>query len=148
MRWSELYGKDIEPTLAQISEFAATPLWDDLAEHLRTAYNAAPKLFYSGCSMDGGYWMGWNVKYGKSGKALCSLYPKQGYFAALIAVGEKEKAEAELMMPHCDAYTRELYASTKAGAAGKSLGVEVTSESILRDVKALIAIRAGKKKIT
>ncbi len=91
--------------------------------------------------------MGWNVKYRKGGKALCSLYPKQSYFAALIAVGEKEKAEAEQLMPHCDAYTRELYAKTKPGAAGKSLGVEVTSESILRDVKALIAIRAGTKKI-
>ncbi len=143
MRLRELYGKDNEPTLAQIREFAATPLWDDLAEHLQAAYNAAPKLFYSGCSMDGGYWMGWNVKYKNGGKALCSLYPKQGYYAALTAVGEKEKAEAELLMPHCDAYTRELYAKTKSGAAGKSLGVEVTSESILRDVKALIAIRAG-----
>ncbi len=148
MLWSEIYGKEKEPTLAQIGEFAATPLWDDLAEHLRTAYYVAPKLFYSGCSMDGGYWMGWNVKYRKGGKALCSLYPKQGYFASLIAVGEKEKAEAELLMPHCDAYTRELYAKTKAGAAGKSLGVEVTSESILRDVKALIAIRARTKKTT
>ena len=148
MRWSELYGKDNEPTLAQICEFAATPLWDDLAEHLQTTYNVAPKLFYSGCSMDGGYWRGWNVKYKKGGKALCTLYPKQGYFAALIAVGEKEEAEAELLMPHCDAYTRELYAKTKPGAAGKSLGVEVTSESILRDVKALIAIRAGTKKTT
>ncbi len=147
MRWSELYGKENEPTLAQVSEFAATPLWGNLAEHLRTAYNVAPKLFYSGCSMDGGYWMGWNVKYRKSGKALCSLYPKQGYFAALIAVGEKEKTEAELLLPRCDAYTWELYAKTKAGATGKSLGIEVTSESILRDVKALIAIRAGTKKI-
>ncbi len=143
MLWNELYGKENEPTLTQISEFATTSLWGDLDEHLRTAYNVAPKLFYSGCSMDEGYWMGWIVKYRKSGKALCTLYPKQGYFAALIAIGEKEKAEAELLMPHCDAYTRELYAKTKAGATGKSLGIEVTSENILRDVKALIAIRAG-----
>ncbi len=91
--------------------------------------------------------MGWNVKYRKGGKALCSLYPKQGYFAALIAIGEKEKTEAEMLMPHCDAYTRELYAKTKAGATGKSLGVEVTSESILRDVKALIEIRTGVQRV-
>ncbi len=96
--------------------------------------------------MDSGYWMGWNVKYRKGGRALCTLYPKQDYFAALIAVGEKDRPEAELMMPHCDAYTRELYAKTNPGATGKSLGIEVTSESILRDVKALIAIRAGTKK--
>lgn len=143
MQWSELYDSAHEPMHAQIREYVATPLWDDLANYLQQAYHVQPKLFYSGCSMQAGYFMGWNVKYKKGGKALCTLYPKQGYFVALLAVGAKESAEADLLIPLCDAYTQALYRQTKAGVAGKSLPVDVTSESILRDVKDFIALWAG-----
>jgi AraC family transcriptional regulator len=64
--------------------------------------------------MDGGAWKGWNVKYRKGGRALCSLYPKQGYFLALV--------------PY----------------EGKSNAFEVSSEDVLQDVKNLIALRIGK----
>ena len=59
--------------------------------------------------MDGGYWKGWNVKYKKSGKSLCTLYPKQGYILALMPVGLREMNEAELLMPSCTQYTRTLF---------------------------------------
>ena len=52
-----------------------------------------PILSYSNCAMDKGIWKGWNVKYKKSGKALCTLYPKQGYFQALVVIGAKESAD-------------------------------------------------------
>ena len=146
MQWSELYSNGHEPLNYQIKEFVDTPLWDDLANHLQQAYNIQPKLFYSCCSMDKGYWKGWNVKYKKSGKALCTLYPKQGYFVTLIAVGAKEIAEADLLIPLCDEYTQNLYNRTELGTVGKSLAVEVTSENILGDVKNLIALRAGSRK--
>ena len=145
MLWSELFDDGHEPSYNQIKEFVDTPLWDDLADCLQQAYNVKPKLFYSCCSMDKGLWKGWNIKYKKSGKALCSLYPKQGYFMALIAVRAKEIAEADLLIPLCDEYTQNLYSRTKSGTVGKSLAVEVTSENILRDVKNLIALRVASR---
>ena len=78
---------------------------------------------------------------------MCTLYPKQGYFIALIAVGSKEVVEADSLIPFCDEYTQNLYSQTKFGTVGKSLPVEVTNESILCDVKNLIALRAGSRKI-
>ena len=144
MQWSEMYSKEREPSSVQIREFADTPLWDDLAAHLEQAYNVRPQLFYSCCSMDKGAWKGWNVKYKKSGKALCSLYPKQGYYVALIAIGEREAAEADLLIPLCDEYTQDLYNRTKSGKTGKSLAIEVTNGKILRDVENLIALRVGR----
>lgn len=87
MQWSELYDDRREPLDNLIKEFVDTPLWDDLANYLQQTYNVGPKLFYSCCSMQQGFWKGWNVKYKKSGKALCTLYPKQGYYIALVAVG-------------------------------------------------------------
>lgn len=143
MMWSELFNNEHEPSDHQIKEFVDTPLWEQLADYLQQTYNVKPKLFYSCCSMDKGFWKGWNVKYKKGGKPLCTLYPKPGSFIALVNVGEKESAEADLLIPLCDDYTQDLYRQTKSGASGKSLAINVTNENILRDVKEWIALRIG-----
>jgi AraC family transcriptional regulator len=146
MQWSDLFNKEHEPMTEQIAEFIATPLWGDLTDYLQQTYNIRPKTEYSGCAMDGGAWKGWKVKYKKSGKSLCTLYPKQGYFLALITVGAKEVDEAELLIPLCGDYVKGLYESTEFGKNyGKMLGIEVTSEEVLRDAKELITLRAKKR---
>ena len=145
MLWHELHNREHEPSEAQIEDFVKTPLWGELAEHMRRNHKAKPKLSYSNCAMDKGYWKGWNVKYQKSGKSLCTLYPKEGYFLALVTIGAKEIPEADLLMPLCDGYTQNLYGKSTSSTGGKSLGMEITNEEILRDVKNLVALRAGKK---
>jgi AraC family transcriptional regulator len=144
--WSEMFDKEHEPSDEQVKEFVGTPLWDNLAGYLQQTYNVKPKLAYSGCLMDGGAWKGWNVKYKKSGKSLCTLYPKQGYFLSLITVSEKDAAEADLLIPLCTDYVKDLYNRAEFGKTfGKMLGIEVTSDDILRDVKEFASLR-GKKK--
>ncbi len=140
MQWSAMYGKEKEPTTDQVRDFVGTPLWDNLTAHMQEAYSVRPTLSHSRCSMDNGAWEGWNVKYKKSGKALCTLYPKRGFFVALIAIGAKEAAEADLLIPLCDGYTQDLYHRTKSGAMGKSLAIEVNNENVLNDVKNLVAL--------
>lgn len=147
MQWNELFNDEHEPLAHQIKDYVNTPLWEDLAHYLQQTYNVTPKLFYSRCSMQNGYWKGWNIKYKKSGKPLCTLYPKRGYFTALVPVGAKEMAEADLLIPLCDVYTQNLYRQTKTGANGKSLAVEVTNEKILRDVKSLVALRVPSRAV-
>jgi AraC family transcriptional regulator len=148
MIWNELFGKEHEPSEEQIAEFIATPLWADLTDYLEQTYKIKPKSSYSGCAMDGGIWKGWNIKYKKSGKSLCTLYPKQGYFLSLITVSEKDAAEADLLIPLCCDYVKDLYNRAEFGKNyGKMMGIEVTSEEILRDMKELIAIRAGVKAV-
>ena len=142
MQWSERYGKEQEPSGQQIREFVDTPLWDRLTEHLQQVYHVQPKLFYSCCSMDDGNWKGWNVKYKKSGKSLCTLYPKTGGFIALVNVGPKEALEADLLIPFCDRHTQDVYRQARTGTSGKSLGIYVANENILDDVKELVALRA------
>jgi len=141
--WSELFNNRHEPLDNQIREFVDSPLWDDLTNYLQETFKVKPKLFYSCCSMDKGFWKGWNVKYKKAGKSLCTLYPKKGYFITLIAVGAKESGEADLLIPHCDKYTQELYQQTKSGTTGKSLAMEITNKKILRDVKNFIELRVS-----
>ncbi|MDR2971998.1 MAG: DUF3788 domain-containing protein, partial [Bacteroidales bacterium] len=83
MKWNEMFDRENEPSEVQVKEFVNTPLLDDLDGYLRQTYKVKPKLTHSNCNMDGGMWKGWNVKYQKSGKSLCTLYPKQGYLQLL-----------------------------------------------------------------
>ena len=80
----EIFSKDKQPTEAEIKAFVGTALFSELDNHLRDNYKVAPKLAYSGCAMDHNIWRGWNLKYQKSGKSLCTIYPQQGYFLVLV----------------------------------------------------------------
>jgi AraC family transcriptional regulator len=137
----DLFNKEHQPLENEIMNFVDNHLYDDLDDFLRQKYHVVPKSFYSACSMDEGYWKGWNVKYKKSGKSLCTVYPKEGFFTALIQVSEKDIAQDDVMTLLRDEYTRNVYQETKSGRNGKSLAIEVRSESILNDVKNLIALR-------
>jgi len=144
MQWSEMFTKENEPSEGQIRDFVNTSLWDDLDSHLQQNYNVKPKVAYSGCNMDKGIWKGWNVKYQKSGKSLCTLYPKQGHIQSLVTVSPQSINEAELMLPTFTEYTQELFNQSEAGRIGKSLAFIVEDEGVLEDMKRLIDLRVGK----
>jgi len=83
----EVFNKENQPTEDEIKDFVGTKifaLFADLDNHLRNDYKIKPKLAYSSCSMNNNIWRGWNVKYQKSGKTYCTIYPQKGYFLALI----------------------------------------------------------------
>ncbi len=142
MDWSQLYGPDSAPTEEQISDYIHNVLWADINAYLRGAYGEESLLSYSSCSAQ----KGWNIKYRKAGRSLCTLYPMEGYFIALVVLGEKERMEADLALRHCSAYVREVY--EKAGALNGSrwMMIHVTDEAVLADVKRLISIRRPVKK--
>jgi len=141
MAWSEQYTKADEPALTQIAEHIGSPLWRELCGFVETGYDTLPKIEYSICSGA----PGWNVKYKKSGRALCTLYPHEGFFTCLICIGGREMMEAELVLTACCSYTRELYQKTKAFNGTRWMMMDVTSQEILEDVKSLLRVRAKPK---
>jgi len=80
----EFFDPENQPAESEIKEFIGTELFTDLDNHLREHYKITPKLAYSNCAMDKNMWRGWNIKYQKSGKSLCTIYPQKGYFIVLI----------------------------------------------------------------
>ena len=83
----EVFIKESQPTEDEIKDFVGTEiftLFTDLDNHLREDYKIKPKLAYSSCAMDKNIWRGWNIKYQKSGKSYCTIYPQQGHFLVLI----------------------------------------------------------------
>ena len=141
MQWHELFGREHEPSETQVKEYVNTPLFDELDVYIKQTFNVKPKLSYSGCNMDGGSWKGWNIKYQKSGKSLCTLYPRQGYLMLLVVIGARGVTEAELLMPLCTEYIQAQFKQSDFHGS-KYLGIELRDESVLQDIKKLIDIRA------
>lgn len=137
MDWNLLYSEKEPPSWEQIAEYINDSLWTVFNQRIQSAYHCDPRLEYSRCSMQAG----WNIKYKKSGRSLCTLYPMQGYFIALVVIGSRELTEAELLMPLCSDYVQTVFKNTKTGNGQKWLMLEVREESIMRDVFTLINLR-------
>ena len=137
MDWNLLYSNVTPPTWEQITEYIGSPLWADFNERIQSAYQVKPCMEHSRCSMQAG----WNIKYKKGGKSLCTLYPMQGYFIALVVVGSRELTEAEFLMPQCSDYVQTVFKNTKTGNRQKWLMLEVRDRGIMDDVFSLINLR-------
>lgn len=137
MDWNMLYSNVTPPTWEQVTEYICSPLWADFNERIQSAYQIKPCMEHSRCSMQAG----WNIKYKKGGKSLCTLYPMQGYFIALVVVGSRELTEAEFLMPQCSDYVQTVFKNTKTGNGQKWLMLDVRDREIMDDVFRLINLR-------
>ncbi|MCL2847292.1 MAG: DUF3788 domain-containing protein [Firmicutes bacterium] len=80
----ETFTKEQQLTQQELVDFVGLDFFDDFCNHVREAYKIAPKLSYSNCAMDKNIWRGWNLKYQKSGKSLCTIYPQREHFLVLV----------------------------------------------------------------
>ncbi|WP_010246188.1 DUF3788 domain-containing protein [Acetivibrio cellulolyticus] len=145
MKLHELFDADHIPSFEDIRAYIgyAKPIWDELLSYIEQTYKAKPQLDYSKCSAQ----PGWNLKYKKNSKSLCTLYPMPNYFIALVVVGAKEENEVELAIEAgmFSAYVKELYQNTAFSAMGRWLMIEVKHKETLNDIKGLIEIRVKSK---
>lgn len=73
------------PTYDDILMFMSEPgqiLWKDINSFIQEKYNVSPKMAYSRCTEK----PGWNIKYQKGNKSICTLYPEKEYFTALVVI--------------------------------------------------------------
>ena len=83
----DLQDKRYCPSMEEIDEYVNNPAFSQFCSYMKEQYVCKEKIEFSSCS-----WMpGWNIKFKKSGKNLCTLYPNEGYFTALIVVGQKKR---------------------------------------------------------
>ncbi len=126
------------PTLYDVSNYVHNPSWDKFCDYMINEYEIKPIFEYSKCS-----WApGWNVKFKKSGKTLCTLYPKEGFFTVLVVIGENEKERFEELLPTLTTDLQDLYHNTKEGMGQRWLMIDLEDEDKrVEDVKNMIAIR-------
>lgn len=142
MSWAERYPQATRPAPEEIDAYVNSPLWAELKAFLAEQYGAAPRIEYSRCGLE----PGWNMKFKKGSRPLCTVYVRPGFVTAMVSVAPKDEAAALALLPACTAYTRDLYHRTASSKMGRWLMVEVTAPEILEDVKALLRLRANTRR--
>lgn len=137
MEWSCTYGANNKPNQQQVADFVRSSLWGTLNHHLYQIYRIEPTYNYSNCSMQ----PGWNVRYRKNGKTLCTLYPMEGYFIVLVVIGRKEMSNAELLIPFLSEYVQKVFRETRVGQGAKWLMLDVQNLNTVVDIMKLLALR-------
>lgn len=136
-------NKDQAPDMTQIKDYItgdAHQRWCSLIDYIENTFASKPKITFSVCAAK----PGWNVKYKKSSRALCTLYPEKASFTALMVLGEKDRFSFDAVQSMYSEYLRDLYANSDLLGSSQWLMIKVTTDEILEDVKKLMHLKLGK----
>ena len=129
--------------IPHIEDFSArihNQLFEKFLLSMKAVYSCEPQMELSKCAWE----YGWNMKFKKRGKTLCTLYAREQYFTLLIVVGKKEAPFLEALLPHLDVALQEIIHETAEGNGQRWLMIDVEDEGALyQDIWKLIALRAG-----
>ena len=107
----DLQDKNYCPGIGEINEYVRNSVFMQFCTEIRDTYECKEKIEYSSCSWK----KGWNIKFKKAGKTLCTVYPGEYFFTIMIVVGTKEKALVEAILPECFALNRNSQKLLKSG---------------------------------
>lgn len=137
----DLQNKSTCPTLEEISDYVRNPVFMLLCSEIKDTYQCSEKIEYSSCSLE----KGWNVKFKKAGKTLCTIYPRENYFTVMVVVSTKEKASVEEMLPKCTVELQDIYHQTQEGNGQRWLMIDLESkDDLYHDLLQLIRIRRNR----
>lgn len=117
-------------------------LWRQINAFIQQRYKSLPKITYSVCSGK----PGWNVKYQKSGKSICTLYPEKDCFVVLIVVTLDLLPVIEALSEGFTAGVRNIIKKSKPFNGTLWLMIQVSCAETLEDVKQLIVMKQDTKR--
>ncbi len=136
--------KDInyQPNIQEISEYINNSIFTQFYNFINNEYKAICKIEYSK-----DVWArGWNIKLRKTGKSLCVIYPKEGYFTVLVVIGTKEKERVNDLLPQLSDQIQKIFHNTKEGNGQRWLMIDLVDNGCLyQDTLKLIQIRRESK---
>lgn len=136
----DLEDKSYCPTLEDIGDYIKNPLFLQFCLDIKLKYKCKEKIEFSSCNWE----KGWNIKFKKAGKSLCTIYPREGYFTILIVIGKAERIATEAFLPECTDELKEIYQQTKEGNGQRWLMIDLEDKKeMYRDALQLIEIRRG-----
>lgn len=115
----------------------AQELWRQINLFIQQRFKALPKIMYSKCSGK----PGWNVKYQKSGKSLCTLYPEKDSFVTLVVITLDLLPVIEALSAEFTAEVLQTIKSAKPFNGTLWLMIQVKSDMSLSDVKRLLLLK-------
>ncbi|HYE82294.1 MAG TPA: DUF3788 domain-containing protein [Clostridia bacterium] len=135
------------PTYDEIGEYINLPareLWRQFNHFVQERYKTSPKIMYSVCSGK----PGWNVKYQKSGKSLCTLYPEKDCFTALIVITLDLLPVIEALAEELTEEVINIVRGARPFNGTKWLMLKVENDSALKDVKQLLLLKHETNRIS
>lgn len=133
------------PSYDEILDYINKPvriLWQEMNSFIQQRYNASPKISYSKCSGK----PGWNIKYQKSGRSLCTLYPEKDGFVVLVVITLELIPVIEAISTEFDPTILEMIRTAKPLNGTLWLMIGVEDQVILDDVKQLLLLKHERKK--
>ena len=141
MSYERMSDKVNTPTDKEILKtIGDTVCWLELRQYLETSYDYAPELVNYGKH-------GWTIRYRKSGKTLCSLFPEKSAFTVLIVLGKKEAEKALSTIDQFNTNVRKLFDETDQLHDGRWLWIRVHKQSDINSVKELLKIKRKPKNV-
>ena len=107
----DMQNQEEIPILEDFEAYIRNPVFMQFCSEIKKKYRCNEKIEFSRCSWE----RGWNVKFKKSGKSLCTVYPREGYFTVLVVVGEKEKEAVEAILWECTFRIKRTLRKSKMG---------------------------------
>lgn len=139
---SDLKDKHARPTLEEIGQVVRNPVFTQFCDEIKGVYQCAETIEYSSCSLE----PGWNVKFKKAGKSLCTIYPRELYMTVMVVVGRKETPLVEAILPECTPELQALYHQTRQANGQRWLMVDLEDAGgVYQDLLRLIQIRRSCK---
>lgn len=140
----DILNSSVTPSLDDITSYvegSARKRFVNLIDFVESNFGSKSDIVYSKCSAK----PGWNVKYKKCGKALCTLYPDKDRFTALVVLSNLDMEWLKGMRDNYTTYMLNLHDNCSLFNGTKWLMIEVTSDEILDDVKKLLQLKLSSK---
>jgi hypothetical protein len=136
MEFERMLNESHEPSDEELlTAIGAADLWLDLRQYLEQNYDFQPELVFYGKKY------GWTIRYRKSGKTLCSLFPEHGAFTVLVVLGQQEGEKSVEILDELSPATQTLIGSATQLHDGKWLWIRVLKRAHVEDVKLLLAAK-------
>jgi len=138
-----MIDKAHKPTEDEMANFIGEPakgVWVEIRRFIEEHYDIIPETVFGGAKY------GWEVRYRKSGKTLCSLTPEKGGVMVLIVLGKKESEKALSMRNELSPKMFKLIENTKQLRDGRWLWIRLLTANDANDVKKLLPIKRKPKK--
>lgn len=142
MNYQRMLDKEHEPSEREVFSYLgnnAKEAWADIISFLKTNYDFLPELDFGGAKY------GWSIRYRRSGKSLCTLYPEKGSFTILIVLGKKEVIEFKEKISDFSEGFIALFNNARQFHDGRWLWIRVLEKSDAEDVKRLLIIKRKPK---
>ena len=144
IRPQRMYEKENVPSKKDIEKFIGKPSsndWIELNKYLEKYYDFVPETVFYGKKY------GWTVRYRRSKKTLCSLFPEVGGFTVLIVLGKQEVEKTEKILGDLNTDLKTLFDDTEQLHDGRWLWIRMPESGSIEDIKKLLQIKRRPKQI-